>query len=252
MAPNRKKKKPASNPARGFATTSTVSKSKVLDDTLSVDEPEETIATSLIEARLQKPIEYQEREKELRELSPDELDRQLVESELQLLVEKHGEKCKKEASRYAARLRTERRLVRSQATPLNTGRWLPEGLLQLIYESVEAASFGSADDNSQQRNGVSLDDLSIRLWTLRRTLIELGFMQNRVDEALNFVIQKQSLDRTNMISSREGLWGIDECLDWLALSGAAEEMPDYETHKTSAKESILQQSANSPAMSDFS
>ena len=252
MAPNRKKKKPASNPARGVATISTVSKSKVLDNALPVDESKEGIEPSQIEELPRKPIESQEREKELHELSPDELERQLVESELQLLVEKHGEKCKKYASRHASRLRTERRLLRSQATPLSTGRWLPEGLLQVIYDSVDAALSGSVNDNSQKRDGVSSDDLCIRLWILRRTLIELGFLQSRVDEALNFLIQNQEMiERTHAVSGREGIWGIDECLDWLVLSCTAEEMPDYETYKTQAQEKVLRQSANSLAMSGW-
>ena len=252
MPPNRKKKKPASNPARGFATTSTVSKSKVLGDALSVDESEEAVDPSHIPVGPPKPTESQKREKELHELNPDELERQLVESELQLLVEKHGEKCKKDAARHASRLQTERRLVRSQATPLSTGRWLPEELLQIICNSVEVASSRSPNDNPRKQDSISSDDLCIRLWLLRRTLLELGFLQNRVDEALNFLIyNQQSIERTNAISSREGFWGIDECLDWLALSCTAEEMPDYETYKTQATEKILRQSANSPAISGW-
>lgn len=42
MAPGKKKKKPASNPARGFATTSTVSKSKQHDSDEVVLEPHPT------------------------------------------------------------------------------------------------------------------------------------------------------------------------------------------------------------------
>ena len=41
MAPNKKKKKAASNPARGFATTSTASKPKATEDTDNIPETQD-------------------------------------------------------------------------------------------------------------------------------------------------------------------------------------------------------------------
>jgi len=256
MAPNRKKKKPAGNPARGFATTSTVSKSKVAD-TPAIDDIAEPEIENIVQASsivTKEATNDQRVEKELHELTPDQLEFQLEESELQLLVEKHAEKSRKESSRQVSRLQTERRLLRMQALPLYTSRWLPEELLQLIYDYTarEAASSPLPTElvKAQKKNGVTMDDISIRLWTLKRTLIDLGFLQNRVDEAIAHLIQtEQTMD---VMASKEGIWGLDECLDWLALTCTREEMPDYDTHQTEAIEKFLRESARPPLTFDLS
>ena len=92
MAPNKKKKKPASNPARGFATTSIVSKNKI-EDNVAVEEPITAETASSGPVQLTSPaLKYGlDPEMQLHELSPDQLEKQLEESELQLLVEKHEE-----------------------------------------------------------------------------------------------------------------------------------------------------------------
>ena len=246
MAPNRRKKKPAGNPARGFATTSVVSKSKAADtpyiDDTTEPETEDLAPASSVASKAatgDQPVE-----KELHELTPEQLELQLEESELQLLVEKHADKSKKETSRQVSRLQTERRLLRMQALPLYTSRWLPEELLQLIYDYTARGSATSLlpveSTIAQKRNGMTVDDLSIRLWTLKRTLVDLGFLQTRVDEAMAHLLQsKPSVD---LASSRESIWGLEESLDWLALTCTKEEMPDYDTHQTEAIKKSIRES----------
>ena len=260
MAPNRKKKKPAGNPARGFATTSIVSKSKIDDDTPAIevtDEADNDYITQTSSAVPTTITNGQRVEKELRELTPEQLELQLEESELQLLVEKHAEKSKKETSRQVSRLQTERRLLRMQAIPLYTSRWLPEELLQLIYDyiarDIPSSSLATQTTNSQKKSGVFTDNLSIRLWTLKRTLVDLGFLPSRVDEAIAHLIQaEQSMEQANMLSGREGIWGLDECLDWLALTCTREEMPDYDSHRTEAIEKSIRESARPPVALEYS
>jgi len=259
MAPNRKKKKPAGNPARGFATTSIVSKSKV-DDTLASDDVIEmetavVAQTPLVTAKV--ATSGQRVEKELHELTPDELELRLEESELQLLVEKYAEKSSKDSSRQVSRLLTERRLLRMQALPLHTSRWLPEELLQLIYDYIAkdttSSPFPPELANAQKRNGTSTDDLSIRLWTLKRTLLHLGFLPNRVDEAIAHLIHaEQTIERVNMLAGKEGIWGLEECMDWLALTCARDELPDYDTHRTEAIEKSIRESARPLVALDLS
>lgn len=260
MAPNRKKKKPTSNPARGFATISTVSKSKVLDDEAADDaatsadtEPEHHILVP------EKPAHESVAQKELHELSPDQLEARLEESELQLLVEKHGERCKKDVVRQVARLQTERRLLRSQALPLATSQWLPEELLQLIVDHVEQektqGSLPSSTNplNDASRKSFSTDELSIKLWALRHALIDLGFLRSRVEDAIHhFVRNRRSIERAVFGNFKEGLWGIEDCLDWLAASCAPDELPDYENHRTEAIEKLQRQLASAPSAFDFS
>ena len=249
MAPTRKKKKPPSNPARGFATTSIVSKTKLVVDS-DVDSSVPSAANSNLENEAVKPENARRdhiSQKELHELTPDQLEAQLEDSELQLLVETHGERCKKNAVRQVTRLRTERRLLRSQALPLNTSRWLPEELLQLIASYVEhqigeGLSLTASPARSAQGKAVSTDDLSLQIWSLKRTLIDLGFLPYRVQEVIHHLIRdKRLMERANARTYKEGPWGVDECLNLLAMACIADEMPNYDTHRTEALEKQLRE-----------
>ncbi|MCJ1434770.1 hypothetical protein MMC27_004140 [Xylographa pallens] len=246
MAPTRKKKKPPSNPARGFATTSVVSKTKtVVDSDADVDAP--SAADNSIENGVVNPENAHHdttMQKELHELTPDQLEAQLEDSELQLLVEKHGERSKKNAVRQVTRLQTERRLLRSQALPLNTSRWLPEELLQLIAGHIENQTDGAfsptADSSGAHRKAASTDDLSLQIWSLRRILIDLGFLPYRVEEIIHHLIRDtRMMERANASTNKEGLWGIDECLNLLATACTADEMPNYDTYRTEVLEKQL-------------
>ncbi|MCJ1397878.1 hypothetical protein MMC11_001074 [Xylographa trunciseda] len=243
MAPNRKKKKPSSNPARGFATTSIVSKTKTIIDS-DVDDslPSATDDGIDHEAERHKNAQPdQTLQKELHELTPGQLEAQLEDSELQLLIEKHGERSKKNALRQVTRFQTERRILRSQAMPLTTSRWLPEELVQLIASHVENhadGEFPSVDAVSATNpKATSTDDLSLQLWSLRRALIDLGFLQDRVEETLHRLIRdRRIMERANASNNKERLWGIDECLNLLATACTADEIPDYDTYRTEALE----------------
>ncbi|MCJ1477870.1 hypothetical protein MMC13_006543 [Lambiella insularis] len=261
MAPNRKKKKPSSNPARGFATTSTISKSKIVDNEIA-DEIAETVDADPEPKTVapENPAREGTGQKELHELSPDQLEARLEESELQLLVEKHGEKVKKDAARQVLRLQTERRLIRSQAFQLATSRWLPEELLQLIFNHLEQEKklealpppLDPSNNANTYSKAMTADELSIRLWALRQALIDLGFMQPRVEDALDHLVQiGRSIDRANSSAGKEGLWGVEDCLDWLAMSCTLDELPDYETHRTEAVEKLLRESVSSFPTFDF-
>ena len=247
MAPTRKKKKPLSNPARGFATTSIVSKTKLLVDS-DVDDDTPSTAGNPLEKEAVKPDNAHHdhsAQKELHELTPDQLEAQLEDSELQLLIEKHGDRCKKNALRQVTRLQTERRLLRSQALPLNTSRWLPEELLQLIASYVESQNdggFPSVADSTirAHRKAATADDLSLLVWSLKRTLIDLGFLPYRMEESIHHLIRdKRMKERANASTYKEGLWGIDECLNLLAMSCTADELPNYDTCRTEALEKQL-------------
>src|SRR5690242_5635463 len=117
MAGGKKKKKPAAAAAaRGFATTSIASKPRVdpvdATGTGSTESPESRgVAASLQNGGAAADSGGAKDEP----LSPEEFERRLEESELQLLAEKHSQKVKREAQRQRARLETDRRLLRSQA-----------------------------------------------------------------------------------------------------------------------------------------
>jgi ATP-dependent RNA helicase DHX29 len=258
MAPGRKKKKPAVNPARGFATTSTASKSKVIDldeveqaDSVSTCVPESTDVPGLNQSGT-----GQETRRDLSDLTPEELEAQLEESDLQLLVEGYSEKSRKESSRHISRLQTERRLLRGQAGKLNTAAWFPPELVQLILDNIEFQesdkSLATPSGSTVSQSNLSTDDLSVKLWTLRRVLNGIGFLEEHSHKAIcQLLISSQMMKRANVILGRDNLWGLDAALDWLALSCNPDEIPGYDTQKTEALERIARETIRE-AVSDIS
>ena len=241
MAPNKKKKKQSSNPARGFATTSVASKPKIPNDTLGAESvfPNEDISISnpnLSDDPTNSPVlrTTEKLTRELYQLSPEELERQLEESDLQLLLEKNGEKSKKDAIWQVSRLSTERRTLRPQATYLHTHTWLPVELMQRIIDlNNEPLHRGSANTYSGERKFVpalSEDDLLIKLWTLKQTLCKLGFSQERSNFAISRLLERgNTVQCSNSTAAKEFIWGLEDCLDWLASICDPEEIPGYET-----------------------
>ena len=243
MAPNKKKKKPASNPARGFATTSTASKLKYDE----VKELEGGVPLDVVNAPVPSPTaedntrtedsSNREPEKALDELTPEELESQLENSSLQILVETHGEKTKKDVHRQASRLQTEKRLLRSQAEHLAVRQWLPPEMMQLITDLLqtqeESISYFPATSVTQKSaTELSEDDLLIKLWTLNRLLPQLGFSEQRTKLALHHLLItiKQSGPRS-LFSGKESVWGLDKCLAWLALDSEPADLPRFDSRE---------------------
>ncbi|OJJ50497.1 hypothetical protein ASPZODRAFT_191338 [Penicilliopsis zonata CBS 506.65] len=235
MPPNKKKKKPASNPARGFATVSVPSKPKATPG-------DSTAGTSAVEsaAESSKPTPGQTpgssgvtqpttaaatatAATSLQDYSPEELEKHLEEAELQLLVEKYAARCKSDAVRQVTKLDTDRRLLRQQAAPLNISEWLSVDLVEEILrlgekEEHELEPLGS-------KRGGSQEELCVRLWTLRETLNKLGFSPSKVEEALKHALLYLSASPAS--TSRDTVWNLDECLDWLAMHCSLDELPSY-------------------------
>jgi ATP-dependent RNA helicase DHX29 len=233
MAGGKKKKKPASNPARGFATTSIASKPKA----------ESSAADSVSSTSKELPEAHDVQQVEQRDalrsgidatslakatLSPEEFEKQLEDQELQLLVEKHAAKSKREALRQKTRLETERRVLRTQAENLSTRKWLPTELMDEILDMVKAEGryTGQSSDASTSQKPLSEEDLTIRLWTLYQALIGAGFFDDKSILALRHV-----LDISDKItaSNKDAIWGMEEALDWLSRECSRKELPDYES-----------------------
>lgn len=234
MAPKRKTKKATSNPARGFATTSTASKTKLpTEESLGSTAPDEPQAqpTAKDTPSGDAPVE-----KELHELSPEELEKQLEESDLQLFVEKYLDKIKRDVSRQVSRLQTEKRLLRPQAESLSTRSWLPPEIMELIAQSLDAEQQSVKHGNGTQYHTIaealSEEDLCIKLWTLKQVLIQLGFPYDSSEEALKHLLKvAQSLSMRGSMVEKDNIWGLDCCLDWLAMHCEAHAMPSYITDR---------------------
>lgn len=238
-----KKKKPAANPARGFATTSIASKPRP-----EATEPEANpISKTRSAAALNAPPSKSDappsaslttghagggggqQNAQGQTLSAEEYEKQLEESELQLLVDKHAAKIKRDAQRQRTRLETDRRLLRGQADLVNAPKWLPSDVVECVLDLIKAeARFSASSTSSESAGGGKLpseEDLITRLWTLRQTLAAAGFPSNKVEPAL-----KHILDVATSIASpaRDSIWGLDEAMDWLARETLAEELPSYD------------------------
>lgn len=230
MAGGKKKKKPASNPARGFATTSIASKPKAeaieaVQEKDIVDDPASSTESQQPGDKTSEAIGNGSSAKDS-ELTPEEFEKQLEDTELQLLVEKYSQKSKRDALRQKTRLETDRRVLRGQAETLNTRKWLPPELMEEILGliNMEGRFSGSAADTTSLKQ-VSEEELAIRLWTLQQSLVGAGFAADKVLLALQHV-----LDISDKIggSNKDTIWGMDESLEWLSRECLRDELPDYQ------------------------
>ncbi|WPH00311.1 Hypothetical protein R9X50_00313600 [Acrodontium crateriforme] len=235
---NKKKKKPAANPARGFATTSIQSAKSKLEDLKDVNlstDASRAVTPDTIPTSSGTPAEQQKSsngiprsERELHELSPEELEAQLEESELQQLVEQLGSKVRKESFRQVSRLQTDKRVLRGQADFLSVKDWLPDDLMQEVLSLIK---LGCQTDQNSSKPPVSPvgDDLLSKVWTLRLTLLNLDIPSNRADEAIGWVISNpQAQDNSGLI------WGLSDAFEWLALNCDTSELLDYDFQKPKA------------------
>ncbi|KAH6667024.1 pre-mRNA-splicing factor ATP-dependent RNA helicase PRP22 [Plectosphaerella plurivora] len=243
MAGAKKKKKPAANPARGFATTSVASKPReeITEDPKTVlAQPASTplkgsaaTASTQSTAGTEQPGANQSGSS--KDLTPEEFERQLEESALQVLVDRYAQKAKRDAARQRARLETDRRLLRGQAEPLNTRKWLSEDLMDHILDLIKAESrFTPSNLSSDAPSGGKMlpeEDLIIRLWTLQQSLAGSGFPEERVQAAVRHVLD---ISPSIAVTAKDGVWGLDEAMDWMARECPLDELPEYENRQKPA------------------
>lgn len=245
MPSNKKRKKPANHSARGFATVSTPSRSKVDDGRVenSADPiaESETLGPNKVECN--SPLESAvtgKLQKDLHELTAEELESHFEESNLQLLLEDHGEKCRKEASRQFNRVITEQRVLRPQSERLEVGFRLPDEYIQEILDLLKAQTNIDNLDNESVRvlteSDISESDLVVRLWTLEKILGRLGFKQDLIRLALTSLLRKRQFSQ--LITGKESIWGLDECFDILTLLCDPRDTPLYEYQPTDARPKI--------------
>ncbi|RWA09918.1 hypothetical protein EKO27_g5192 [Xylaria grammica] len=268
----KKKSKPAANPARGFATTSVASKPRAETAALAEIPPNGTAApgsvvtgpakpnAASIAPSTAQPNQATPHTQPEPSLSPEEFERQLEESELQLLVEKHAQKVKRDAVRQKTRLDTDRRLLRGQAEPLNTRKWLPQELMDQILDLIQAESRFAASSIASERppseKMPSEEDLTMRLWTLQQTLASLSFSPEKIDAVLQYILE---LGPAVSSANRDYIWGLEEALDWLAKSCDREELRDYDyrsvkpakSQPDTPYESPLPSGANTPRLAEL-
>lgn len=232
MAPNKKKKKPSANPARGFATTSIASKPKN-NDLASESEAESFIiplTSTETNTDLVKDTKAVEPPTKLHELTPEEFEKQLEESELQSLVEQHASKSKRDSARQVTRLQTERRLLRGQTERLSYRQWLPPEAIENIIELIRRGD-GPRDSRLDTEHTTKIpneEESSVRLWTLQQTLQALDIPEDRVQQVLQSLIDQRGTYTLTKGAAKETIWGLEESLDWLALNCDPKDLLSYE------------------------
>lgn len=232
MAGTKKKKKAVANPARGFATTSIASKPRPETSEASNDPSSTEQAKKPTEAAVERSDESQiaKPDNGPPPLSAEEFEKQLEESELQLLVEKFALKTKRDAQRQKNRLETDRRLLRGQADPINVTKWLPPDILDHILDLIKAESRFSASNVSQDSitaGKMPTEEETIgRLWSLQQTLLSTDFPEARVQSAIKYILD---IAPNVSVSVKDSIWGLEEALEWLARECTIDELPLYES-----------------------
>jgi ATP-dependent RNA helicase DHX29 len=243
MPSNKKKRKPANSSARGFATTSTPSKPK-LDGSKEETGVKPTSESGQCVVNNAEPINTTHHsaaagnpQKELHELTPEELESHLENSNLQRLLEEYGEKCKKDALRQVNRLTTEQRFLRPQCEQLDRGTWLPDELVQEILDrlnvhtnniNIDTERFKAPSDSE-----ASESDLLIRLWTLQKILGQLGFKEAPIRFVLGSLVKKWQGARFGV--AKDSIWGLDDCFDLLTSTCDPKDLPPYDFQSTNGR-----------------
>ncbi|KAI9725550.1 MAG: hypothetical protein M1828_003038 [Chrysothrix sp. TS-e1954] len=232
MAGNKKKKRPTVNPSRGFATQSIASKVKETNDDST---PDSTAPSDRVErvhgesatasppvgsdAVAAAPVAPDARD--LHELSPEELERRLEETEIQTLVENVGPKAHREATRQSSKLQTDCRVLRPQAQSLSTRLLPPEVLSQMLsLVQDQQTQDASRVPESVRRQKVSENDMLPNVWTLYRVLLAAGFREQQVERAL-----RRCVRNVPMKDNGSYIWGLKESLEWLVLTLADDDLP---------------------------
>jgi ATP-dependent RNA helicase DHX29 len=223
-----RKKKPASNPARGFATTSIASKPKAIKTEEIVEEQKDSKDISGVKSTATKNDQkVQNSAKELHELTPEELEAQLEQDELQLIVDGLGQKVRKDSLRQIGRVQTDRRNLRSQAQDLSLKDWFSDRFVAEVVElaSVEERAEHTTSEHRKSLGTASQQDTIGRLWTLKDSLDGLDLPSDRTQALLErFVSHPPLVDPTGQV------WGFRDALDLLSLECDEKELPSFTAH----------------------
>ncbi|KAL1596221.1 hypothetical protein SLS59_007920 [Nothophoma quercina] len=229
-----KKKKPAGNPARGFATTSVASKPKVEKSAVDAATTKESAPASTKDNPTvpQAAIPVAKKEDSVKQevtQTPEELEAQLERDELQLLVEKHAVKVRRESRRQVTKFETDRRVLRAQSHHMTVHEWLPSEILNTIISLAQTESNDSNRRQGQQQSllkVMSEEDAMSKLWTLNLTLRDLGFSHEQIEPVLRWLCADAGgIDATSTV------WGLQEALEWLALDQCEGHSFSYEDAK---------------------
>lgn len=241
----KKKKKPSSNPARGFATVSQPSKSKepvLSDDEGSSREPKASVDAPSAKSDGSKVPENfngqggNDESRTIEQMSPDELEAHLEDAELQSFVEQHAIRLKSDVTRQVTRLKNERRQLRQQADRA-TVSGLTDDLIENILCNASQPHHRDLKANTPSYvPEVDENEILLKLWLLQEVLRQLNITST--DEVLSHVLR---IWRQHGIEvTQNSVWGLNEALIWYAGVGGADESPMYDLDQTFEADSASQ------------
>jgi ATP-dependent RNA helicase DHX29 len=234
MAP-KKKKKPAANPARGFATTSLPSRVKVVEEAeqapsnLPILTPGDVSSAANNNPQDGAKNLSQDRSlptgtSEIGNMTPEELETYLENAELDNLLNKYATKCIAEANRQVARLETEKRQMRSQAVKLSTYGWLSEETTDQLFDMNVESNLKVKAWPSSPRDFIDDEKLLTDLWTLQRVLQALAFPT--VHEAIAHVTHITVVG--GFATTGDLIPGLLEAFEWYASQLQSDELLGYD------------------------
>jgi ATP-dependent RNA helicase DHX29 len=225
----KKKKKPATNPARSFATTSVASKPRAepnaTSDIENSDVPNANGQSGNLTLKEQTGATGVH-DRQLHELTPEELEEQLERNDLQLFIETHGPKVVKNSLRQISKIQIDCRVLRGQSQILHTALWLPESLVEEILEVARRSQ--SSIESHTTSNKLTQDDWVNRFWSLSKVLTSIGVSKQRILKLFESLPLLESAP-----DNGEVVWGLGESLDLLTLDIGPLELPPYEGSKIS-------------------
>jgi ATP-dependent RNA helicase DHX29 len=224
-----KKKKSASNPARGFATTSIPSKAKPEKEDVILNSENGTKAVIITPVDSNTATTQSTVAKDTVQPTPEELEEQLERDELQLLVEKYGAKVKRDSARLETRVQTDCRVLRGQAANIPLYPFLPDELKLQLIELVQkdALETGHSAQHSSWTKALAEEDTTIKCWTLFEALLSLGIDQESIKKVISELLKNPPTSDASTY-----IWGFREALDFLALNLNEDELPSYISGKT--------------------
>ncbi|KAG0126671.1 hypothetical protein HOY82DRAFT_542403 [Tuber indicum] len=246
----KKKNKVASNPARGFATTSVPSKTKTpapVPEGPSEKEIDTVVASEPSEKGSGKTGEIPG--------IPNE--EEVEEHRLRALVDKLGQRARKETQRIVTRVEVEKRTIRSICYPLKVNKLLEfdfvrynnqprttDGVKELgvgdqilALAKEEFIQMGRTNETECKRG----EALLLNAWILQRAFVSMGFPKGRVEEGLQALADHGS----TALDKEKGLDGaLEEMFDWLALNCEEEELPGFYDEFSRGKKDVASGSSD--------
>lgn len=229
----KKKKKPAANPARGFATVSLPSKTKVVDDVDDIEEsnPKAIDSTHARSTNnndgLDKTAQLSVNGTDTNSMTSEQYEAHLEKVWYENIAITNAARVKSDAARQVAKLQNEWRLLRLNADNAIIPELNEEVLNQILKDAASIDQSTRLDTTDMKEDAQSNEqDHLLSLWVLYNVLVSLKMPV--IDDVLAS-IAPQLLNHT--LAQDEYVTGLTACFEWYAANIAPEELPNYQSGK---------------------